>query len=126
MKKRIFILSEKEVHIKNILTLFQIGAYEKDKNLEELFDIKTFNKIYDKLPEDYDVYLLHISDVEIEQIKELRETRPSAWIYSLTNPWINTHRVSGLVDRALNDRRDETDFKYILHEIKDYSKEDKK
>lgn len=126
MKKRIFILSEKEVHIKNICTLLQIDAYEKDKNIEELFDIKTFNKIYGKLPEDYDVYLLHISDVKIEQIKELREKRPSAWIYGLTNPRINTNRVYGLVDRALDDGSTETDFKYILHEIKEYRKEDKK
>lgn len=126
MKKRIFILSEKEVHIKNICTLLQINAYEKDKNLEDLFDIKIFNKIYGGLPDDYDVYLLHISDVEIGQIKELREKRPSAWIYGLTNPGTNTNRVYGLVDRALDDGGNETDFKYILHEIEEYRKEDKK
>lgn len=116
-KKRIFVYSEKVAHIENIRTLFQIEAYEKDKNLEELFEIKMVNKIYGDLPWDYDAYILHVSDTEIEQIEKLRETRPSALICGLTNPEITTNRVYGLVDKAFKDGMDENDFKYFLMEL---------
>lgn len=122
MKKRIFILSSEKIHLENTFNFFLIEALSKSKKLEDLFQINATNKLVGNLPWDYDVYFLHISDIEIEQIIRLREIRPKDWIYGFTNPGVNTHRVYDLVDKAFDGGIDYTEFTYVLQKMKNYRK----
>lgn len=73
MKKRIFI-SDDITSAEDCKKLFLLVDDELEIGIASEVPIK-------KLPGDYDLYLLHLSTIDLEDLKRLRKEQPWSWIY---------------------------------------------
>lgn len=118
MKKKLFILDNKCVEktksiIENLVRLLDY----KELDLE----IKTSKEeIINYLPRDYDVYILHLSNINEKDLENLRNEQPWSWIYGLTGKG-TSEKILDIIDREyfLPSKRQ---FEYIFEEIKNYRK----
>ena len=57
---------------------------------------------YGTWPDGYDVYLIHLTDVDIEDLEKLREFQPDKWIYGLYRGGDhNTESARKIIDELL-------------------------
>jgi len=82
--KRIYVLSTKKGHVDCIIGGLQVALLNNVIKSGDV-EVKVQREPSDEsIPLDYDIYFIHVSDVRIEQVQELRRARKTAKIYGLT------------------------------------------
>lgn len=75
-------MKKKDILIKKICYIGE--GFVPFKKLVEFTGMKNIN-LYQpssrEIPKDYDIYILHLSEISLNDLKELRKKQPWSWIY---------------------------------------------
>jgi len=117
-KKKLFILDSGNTKI----GLF-FKKYEGELDVKETID-PIWLRGNGKLPRDYDTYILHLSDINVKDLEDLRREQPWSWIYGISGAGraflsddlrVNFDRLFYLVTRF--------DAESIVEELRSYREE---
>lgn len=78
-----------------------------------------------RIPRDYDGYLLHLSDINVNDLQDLRKEQPWSWIYSITGAGTTNivPEIKANLDRTFY-ILDVSDYNFILDSLQKERREE--
>jgi hypothetical protein len=110
--KRIFVCDLKESQGKKMQELDRDFLKREAEEIGLEIVVETTLGDLKTIPKNYDAYLFHMSDIDIEKVGELRRDNPLAWIYGLA-------RAGDINYRAYKDQSREEE-RVRVKELKKY------
>ena len=81
-----------------------------------------------KIPRDHDLYLLHLSDIPLRDLEDLREEQPWSWIFGICNRGGTEilSEVRSCLDGLFSSVLFPSDYNFLLEKVKSERAGDKK
>lgn len=100
---------------------FLIGDYCEKSGDKIRVDIY-IEKGLEKLPEDYDIYLLHLRDIDnLDQLEIIKQEQPWSKIFAVSGAFIEDmpKNYLGFIDKFFSPFNGKEDLEYLINSLKE-------
>lgn len=75
-------MTKKKVFVVNIDSDRELLKWILESNSDNL-EVTFAEKPFERLPRNYEAYLLHLSDINLRDLEDLRKEQPWSWIFAI-------------------------------------------